>query len=75
MHDGSIDSLDNVVEFYDKGGIKNSLLDARIKPLNLTDQEKQDLVEFLKSLTGSNVKQLIGDAFAAPVGDISHQGN
>ncbi len=73
MHDGSIDSLNNVVEFYDKGGIKNSLLDPRIRPLHLTEQEKQDLVEFLKSLTGSNVKQLIGDAFAAPVGDISHQ--
>ncbi len=55
MHDGSIATLAEVVEFYSKGGNKNPNLDKRIKPLNLSDQEKADLVEFLKALTGRHV--------------------
>ena len=50
MHDGSEKTLEEVVEFYDKGGHKNKWLSTKIKPLHLTKQEKQDLVEFLKSL-------------------------
>ena len=41
-----------------------------IKPLQLNDREKQDLVSFMASLTGSNVDALVADAFAAPVGDV-----
>ncbi len=52
MHDGSMATLEDVVEFYNKGGIKNKNLDENIKPLNLTDQEKKDLVAFLKTLSG-----------------------
>lgn len=52
MHDGSHKTLEDVVEFYNKGGIRNPYLDGGIVPLGLTDQEKKDLVEFLKSLTG-----------------------
>ena len=52
MHDGTLKTLEEVVEHYNKGGIKNPALDQRLKPLNLTDQEKQDLVAFLKSLSG-----------------------
>jgi cytochrome c peroxidase len=52
MHDGSLKSLAEVVEHYDKGGIKNPHLDRRIKPLHLTAQEKEDLVAFLKALSG-----------------------
>jgi cytochrome c peroxidase len=52
MHDGSDDTLMDVVEFYNKGGIPNPNLSKEIKPLNLTDQEKHDLVDFLESLTG-----------------------
>jgi cytochrome c peroxidase len=52
MHDGSLRTLDEVVEFYNKGGIPNKNLDAAIKPLHLTDQQKSDLVAFLKSLSG-----------------------
>ena len=73
MHDGSIDSLENVVEFYNAGGVPNPLLDPLIKPLGLNAQEKSDLVAFLRSLTGSNVKQLVSDAYAAPVGDVNRQ--
>lgn len=51
MHDGSIETLEEVVEYYDQGGEKNRFLDAAIFPLHLTDQEKQDLVAFLRSLT------------------------
>jgi len=52
MHDGSLKSLEDVVEFYNKGGIPNRNLDADIKPLHLSDQQKSDLVAFLKSLSG-----------------------
>jgi cytochrome c peroxidase len=52
MHDGSLKTLDEVVEFYNKGGIKNKNLDPNIKPLNLTDQDKKDLVSFLRALNG-----------------------
>jgi cytochrome c peroxidase len=52
MHDGSLKTLEAVVEHYDKGGIKNPHLDARIKPLNLSKQDKADLVAFLKALSG-----------------------
>jgi cytochrome c peroxidase len=54
MHDGSLKTLAEVVDFYDKGGIANKNLDERIKPLKLTDAEKADLVEFLKSLDGED---------------------
>ncbi len=51
MHDGSVESLEDVIELYDQGGEENPMLDSGIRPLNLTDQEKADLVEFMKSLT------------------------
>ncbi|NOQ64267.1 MAG: c-type cytochrome [Methyloprofundus sp.] len=51
LHDGSVQTLEEVVEYYDKGGEKNPFLDSAIFPLHLTDQEKQDLVAFLKALT------------------------
>ena len=69
MHDGSLSSLRTVVEFYNKGGISNELLDPLIRPLQLSDQEIDQLVAFLNSLTGDNVDVLISDAFAAPVGN------
>lgn len=52
MHDGSQKTLEEVVEWYDKGGHPNPWLDQKIKPLNLTEQEKADLVAFMKALTG-----------------------
>ena len=51
MHDGSQKTLEDVVNYYDKGGDKNPYLDPAIFPLGLMRQEKSDLVEFLKSLT------------------------
>lgn len=52
MHDGSQATLMEVIEHYNKGGTPNPWLSDRMKPLNLTDQEKQDLLEFLKALEG-----------------------
>lgn len=52
MHDGSLKTLMEVVEHYNKGGTPNPWLSEKVKKLNLTDQEKQDLVEFMKACTG-----------------------
>ncbi len=67
MHDGSLQTLREVVEFYDRGGgakaqyateqDKTAQSEERcpyaaIEPLHLTEQEKEDLVEFMESLNG-----------------------
>ena len=69
MHDGSLASLEDVVAFYNQGGIVNENLDSLLKPLHLSPQESEALVAFLQSLTGDNVESLVSDAFAAPIGD------
>ena len=51
MHDGSIGTLEAVVEFYDRGGGLNSNLDPEIVPLRMTAAERLSLVAFLRSLT------------------------
>jgi cytochrome c peroxidase len=50
MHDGSIETLEQVVEFYNLGGGPNPNLDSRLAPLGLTDDEKAAIVAFLKAL-------------------------
>jgi cytochrome c peroxidase len=52
MHDGSIKTLEEVVEFYDKGGLPNKNLDKSVRKLNLSADEKKDLVMFLHALSG-----------------------
>lgn len=52
MHDGSVKTLNDAVEHYNKGGGKNPYLDERLSKLHLTAAEKQDLVEFLRALSG-----------------------
>jgi cytochrome c peroxidase len=52
MHDGSLKTLEEVVAWYDKGGHPNPHLSDKIKKLDLTEQEKKDLVEFMKACTG-----------------------
>ena len=69
MHDGSISSLEEVIAFYDAGGIRNELLDPLLRPLNLSDEESNQLLAFLNTLTGDNVDALVADAFAVPVGN------
>jgi len=48
MHDGSLKTLKDVVDFYNKGGVKNAQLDEEMKPLKLTEEEVADLVVFMK---------------------------
>lgn len=55
MHNGSLATLDEVVEFYDRGGGQHRSKSPLLKPLGLTAGEKQALVEFLKSLAGEPV--------------------
>jgi cytochrome c peroxidase len=50
MHDGSLKTLDDVVEFYNRGGRANPHLDPAIGPLGLTNDEAAALVAFLKAL-------------------------
>jgi cytochrome c peroxidase len=53
MHDGSLRTLEDVVNFYSNGGRRNPAQDPEIRPLQLTSAEKRALVAFLKSLSGS----------------------
>lgn len=55
MHDGSIEDLDAVVEHYNQGGVKRDSLSPFLTPLNLTQQEKDALVAFMKTLTGPDM--------------------
>jgi cytochrome c peroxidase len=52
MHDGSMASLEDVVDYYDRGGNANPSLDPELRRLNFTDGEKHALVAFVQSLTG-----------------------
>jgi cytochrome c peroxidase len=52
MHDGSLKTLEEVVEHYNKGGIPNPNLSPLMQPLHLSEQDKKNLVLFLKSLNG-----------------------
>lgn len=51
MHDGSIKTLREIVEFYNKGGMRKEGIDPEIKPLNLSDEEIDELLAFLEALT------------------------
>lgn len=63
MHDGSLKTLEEVVQFYNNGGrLKETdplpeLLSGGIRPLNLTEKQQADLVEFLKALTSPEFVQ------------------
>lgn len=52
MHDGSLRTLKQVVDFYAGGGNSNPFLDPEMKKIRLNGRERDDLVEFLKALTG-----------------------
>ena len=70
MHDGAFSTLREVVEFYNAGGVPNELLSPLITPLDLSDQEIDQIVLFLRTLTGDNIQTIVADAFAAPIGDL-----
>jgi len=52
MHNGVFESLEDVIDFYSKGGGDDPNKDPRLKPLNLSTDEKADLIAFLMSLSG-----------------------
>ncbi len=64
MHDGSLATLGDVVDFYNNGGrVKETdplsgFLSGGIRPLDLNDEEKSDLSAFLEALTSPNLNQL-----------------
>jgi cytochrome c peroxidase len=58
MHDGSLETLWDVVEFFNKGGEPNPFRDAEMKPLGLTASEVDDLVNFLGALTSDRFAEL-----------------
>jgi cytochrome c peroxidase len=59
FHNGSAGTLREVVQHYNAGGgdvgTYSGQLDPKIRPLGLSDAEVEDLVEFLRSLTGETV--------------------
>lgn len=58
MHDGRFATLEEVVDFYNRGGIANPNLDNNVLPLDLTSEEKRDLVAFLRALNGEGWQQV-----------------
>jgi len=70
MHDGSLSTLEEVVDFYDTGGNDNPLLDRQIRPLRLSEQEKAALVAFLRALSGE-IKTLHAGELALRSGSLT----
>lgn len=61
MHDGSLLTLEDVIDFYDRGGNQNPYLDENIVPLHLSPAEKKALLAFLRTgLSGSIVEGTTG---------------
>ena len=53
MHDGSLATLEEVIESYNRGGNPNPYLDPELRPLHLAAEEKKSLLAFLRSLSGT----------------------
>lgn len=54
MHDGSVKTLEAVIDLYDRGGIERPSRSELIKPLGLSGDEKADLIAFLRTLNGGS---------------------
>jgi cytochrome c peroxidase len=54
MHDGSFENLEDVIEYYNRGGNTNPQLDSELHPLHLSAEEKRNLVLFLLSLSAAD---------------------
>jgi cytochrome c peroxidase len=64
MHDGSLATLEDVIDFFDRGGFPNPQLSPEIKPLGLSAEEKRDLLSFLGTLAGD--KMLVAEPKRLP---------
>jgi cytochrome c peroxidase len=51
MHNGSVPTLEAVIDLYNRGGVARPSRSELIRPLGLTDEEKSDLIAFLRTLT------------------------
>jgi cytochrome c peroxidase len=59
MHNGSLATLGDVIDQYDRGGVQRPSLASEISPLHLTSTEKQELLAFLCTLTAENAPVII----------------
>jgi len=66
MHDGSLTTLDDVVDWYDRGGGDDPQRDVALRPLGLSTEDKASLVAFLRSLTSQDVERLVTEARTTP---------
>jgi cytochrome c peroxidase len=62
MHNGALLTLEEVIDYYDRGGTGAEGQDPRISPLHLKSEEKQALLALLQSFTGDNVESLAREA-------------
>jgi cytochrome c peroxidase len=69
MHDGSLPTLEDVIDFYDAGGRPNPFLSPFIRPLYLEDYEKAALVAFLQTLTDPRFEHLASEDPGSDSGD------
>ena len=69
MHDGSLSTLQEVVMFYNQGGHPHDKQDPLITPLQLNKDEIDALVDFLNTLTGDNIQELVVDARSEKIGN------
>lgn len=56
MHDGSMQSLEEVIKHYEIGGIERKSRSLEMKPFELSDAERFALIEFVKTLDGGHLK-------------------
>lgn len=66
MHDGALRELSEVIAFYNEGGPGTALQDPRVRPLNLSEAEMDDLEAFLEALTNTGVDCLVAEARSTP---------
>ncbi len=66
MHDGSLATLEEVVDHYNNGGklqagdpAPSGFLSGGIRPLELSDQQKADLVAFMEALTSPEIREQV----------------
>lgn len=59
MHNGSVPTLEGVIDLYDRGGIERRSRDPEIRPLGLSADEKADLVAFLRTLDGKSAPAIV----------------
>ncbi|MGI9388280.1 MAG: cytochrome-c peroxidase, partial [Methyloligellaceae bacterium] len=62
MHDGGLETLEDVIRFYNGGGAPHDGQDIRIRKLDLSNKEIAALAAFLRTLTGDNIAKLVEDA-------------